>query len=79
MVRTNDSRVIVSDKVVYAEFAGKSTDEKPTLFGRNIRIVNGERVTVDVGLSTGSVFIEVDTGDVYLFDETDSSWKKVGE
>lgn len=30
------------------------------------------------GLSTGSVFVEVDTGDVYLYDEVDEQWNKVG-
>lgn len=30
------------------------------------------------GLATGSVFLEVDTGDIYLFDEESSEWNKVG-
>lgn len=30
------------------------------------------------GLATGSVFMEVDTGDVYLFDEAGVEWHKVG-
>jgi hypothetical protein len=30
------------------------------------------------GLVTGSTFMEVDTGDVYLFDEVSETWKKVG-
>lgn len=30
------------------------------------------------GLITGSTFIEVDTGDVYMFDEIDSGWNKIG-
>ena len=29
------------------------------------------------GLATGSSFIEVNTKDVYLFDEESSTWKKV--
>ena len=28
---------------------------------------------------TGSVFIEVDTADVYLFDEVQDDWVKVGD
>ena len=31
------------------------------------------------GIVTGSVAIEVDTGDVYMFDEESSTWKKVGD
>ena len=30
------------------------------------------------GLVTGSVFVEVNTGDSYLFDEVGSEWHKVG-
>ena len=30
------------------------------------------------GLMTGSTFLEVDTGDVFLFDEVGESWNKVG-
>ena len=51
----------LDDTAVYAEFAGKSTDDKPV-----------------VGLATGSKFTEVNTGDVYLFDETSGgTWTKV--
>lgn len=28
-------------------------------------------------VSTGSLFLEVDTGDVYAYDESGSEWKKV--
>ena len=45
----------------YREFFGLSDDTKPT--GLNI--------------ITGSKFTEVDTGDVYLFDEVGKSWAKV--
>ena len=30
------------------------------------------------GIVTGSVFIEVNTGKVYLFDEASGSWQEVG-
>lgn len=32
----------------------------------------------EANVCTGSVFIEVDTGDVYLFDEAETEWNKVG-
>ena len=44
----------------FSEFAGLSTDEKP---------VNGL-------ISTGSLFTEVDTGDVYMYDAEAASWAK---
>ena len=48
----------------YVEYAGLSTDTKP----------------VDTGLATGSLFLEINTGDVYAFDEegnTGSEWLKI--
>ena len=45
------------------EIAGLSTDEKPT----------------SNSYATGSSFMEVDTGNVYLYDETSpGAWHKVG-
>ena len=49
------------DGVPVCEYAGLSTDSKPT---HNI--------------ATGSTFIEVNTGDAYLFDEVAPAWHKVG-
>ena len=79
MTRITDSHVVISDEVMYVEYAGESTDEKPTIFGHAMNIINGESVMKDIAISTGSVFLEVDTGDVYLFSENDESWVKVGE
>lgn len=42
----------------YCEFAGRSTDEKPT-----------------DGIATGSVFLAVDTGVVYVFDADNAQWR----
>lgn len=30
------------------------------------------------GIVSGSLFMETDTGDVYVFDETDVAWTKIG-
>ena len=30
------------------------------------------------GIVSGSLFLESDTGDVYVFDETDVAWTKIG-
>lgn len=30
------------------------------------------------GVVTGSLFLEVDTGDVYAFDETTDTWNQIG-
>lgn len=44
------------------EFFGKSTDEKPVGKLNGCQIVNG------------SIFIEIDTGKIYLYDEDDNQW-----
>lgn len=44
----------------YKEYAGLSTDTKPT-----------------EGVVTGSLFLEVDTGDVYAFDEVGGDWNQI--
>ena len=79
MVRVTSVSEIVSDDVMYVEYAGKSTDTKPTEYGKIFVFVNGERIQKSIKICTGSVFIEVDTGDVYMFDEESSTWKKVGD
>lgn len=46
------------------ELRGLSTDTKPTTWQ------GGD-------IENGSAFIEIDTGDVYLFDETNKEWNEV--
>lgn len=65
MIRVLESHDVITGQEKYFEYAGLSTDTKPT---------------EDI-IATGSVFIEVDTGDVYFFNEEGSSdheWVKVG-
>ena len=55
-----------TDEGMYYEYAGLSTDDKPVIAGQ----------------LTGSLFLEVDTGDVYAYDEegdTGSEWVKIAE
>ena len=47
--------------MLYAEIAGKSTENKPT-----------------ENLVAGSLFMETDTGYVYVFEEDSSTWTKIG-
>lgn len=46
------------------EFRGLSTDEKPTELDNQ-------------DIANGSVFIEIDTGDVYIFDAENKEWKAI--
>ena len=50
-------------KKKYFEVAGSSSETKP----------------VNDLICTGSLFLEVDTGDVYAYDEGDTEWKKIAE
>ena len=61
MVRIIEAHDVVTGEKKYIEYAGLSTDTKPT----------------DEIIATGSVFIEVNTGNAYLYDEIGETWKKV--
>lgn len=63
MIRTIKAEYLLDNSgKKYCELAGlSSTDEKPT---------GGE-------LATGSLFLEVDTGNVYAYDEDGTEWNKV--
>lgn len=63
-------RLIDFDEVTPGQFfrayAGKSTDEKPGDEG-------------DVVQRTGNLFIEIDTGDTYFYDEETEDWILPGD
>ena len=63
MIRTTNVVTLVSgaNPVRYYEFAGLHDDTKPT----------------DKDIATGSTLVEVDTGDVYMYDEVGKEWHKV--
>lgn len=46
------------------EFRGLSTDEKPVTIG-------------DKDINNGAMFVEIDTGKIYLFDLDNKQWKEV--
>lgn len=46
------------------EFRGLSTDEKPLTIG-------------DKDINNGAMFIEMDTGKIYLFDLENKQWKEI--
>ena len=66
MITTIKKDIIKSEKektIITAEIRGLSTDAKPT------KIDNG-----DVG--NGTMFIEMDTGKVYFYDEENKQWRE---
>lgn len=65
MVRlTNNDPSITGCEAIYCEFSGLSTDEKPT------------RVE-PYAVAQGSLFLESDTGDVYVYTESTETWGKL--
>ena len=61
MVRTLAAEFLMGCNKKYMEYAGNSNDTKPLS---------------DI-IATGSVFIEVDTGAVYMFDEDNNTWQGI--
>jgi len=61
MIRIVNAHDVIIGQKKYYEFAGLSSDTKPT--------------TNDI--STGSTFLEVNTGDVYAYDEAGTEWNKI--
>lgn len=53
------------DKLTILELRGLSTDTKPTDEVNNTKIDNG------------SIYIEIDTGKVYMFDLENTEWKEI--
>ena len=53
-----------SKKGMIVELRGLSTDTKPTKLGNN-------------DIENGSVFIEIDTGSIYMFDGQSKTWKEI--
>ena len=51
----------LEDGPFYMELSGLHNDSKPT----------------GVHIATGSLMLEVDTGDVYAYDEAGSEWNKI--
>lgn len=61
MIRVINAHDVITGEKKYFEYAGLSTDTKPT--GGSI--------------ATGSTFLEVNTGDVYAYDEDGATWNKI--
>jgi hypothetical protein len=61
---TGKSRGWGSNKKTIVELRGTSTDEKPLT-------ING--ITID----NGSIFIEIDTGKIYMYDLENTTWSEI--
>lgn len=61
--KVDNTRTTTTDKLVSTELRGLSTDTKPTE-------IAGKKV------DNGSVFIEIDTGKLFLYDLENEEWKE---
>ena len=64
MITIYSQKDLDNDHKMEVELRGLSTDEKPT-------IIKG--ATID----NGSVFIEIDTGKIYMYDLENEQWKEI--
>lgn len=64
LYKNDNVRKTTEGQTTYCELRGLSTDTKPTE-------INGYKI------GNGSVFIEIDTQDVYIFNETTQEWTGV--
>lgn len=62
--KTGVTAVTKEKNYVMVELRGLSTDTKPTQIGENY-------------IDNGSTFIEIDTGDIYMFDLENNEWHKI--
>ena len=61
LYKNDNVRKTTEGQTTYCELRGLSTDTKPTE-------INGYKI------GNGSVFIEIDTQEVYIFNETTQEW-----
>lgn len=64
ITKTNNIQNTKEGTIITGELAGLSTDTKPTE-------INGQTI------GNGSIYIEVDTGVVYLYDLENKTWNEV--
>ena len=62
--KIENERTIEENKLISVELRGLSTEEKPTE-------INGKLV------DNGSVYVCVDTGDIYLYDLENQTWNQM--
>ena len=65
--KNEKTKIVGNDRYILVELRWLSTDIKPTIYDEEI----------DSYIDNGSIFIEIDTGKIYLFDFENKQWKEV--
>lgn len=64
LYKIENTNITNDGKFISCELRGLSTDTKPTKIGEN-------------EIANGSVFIEINTGNVFIYDQTSKEWNEV--
>lgn len=64
IAKIEKSKITLNSSLILCELRGLSTDTKPTQIKTKV-------------IDNGSVFIEIDTGKVYMFDAVSKLWKEI--
>ena len=64
LYKIENTNITNEGKYISCELRGLSTDEKPTTYGGN-------------KIGNGSVFIEIDTGSVFIYSQDSQEWNEV--
>ncbi len=64
LYKVENTKVKPNDDYISAELRGLSTDEKPTEFAGK-------------AIDNGSIFIEIDTGKMYMYDLSSENWMEI--
>lgn len=65
--KNENTKLTENGRYILAELRGLSTDTKPILFDEYI----------DSYIDNGSIFIEIDTGKIFMFDLENEQWKEI--
>lgn len=65
--KNENTKIKGEDRYILAELRGLSTDTKPVVYDEDI----------DTYIDNGSIFIEIDTGKIFMFDLDNEQWKEI--
>lgn len=68
IAKNENTKIVGDNRYILVELRGLSTDEKPIMYDEKI----------DSYIDNGSIFIEIDTGKIYMFNLSLNQWVEFG-
>lgn len=68
IAKNENTKIVGDNRYILVELRGLSTDEKPIMYDEKI----------DSYIDNGSIFIEIDTGKIYMFNLSSNQWVEFG-